>query len=81
MTQRAVFTEYEGDITIQVNGEYLPISKNITTVADLIERLHLTHRRFFIIEKNRTIIPPENYAVEPVRADDCFEIVHFVGGG
>ena len=80
MVQKEVVEEAD-KITIQVNGESIQITAEVKSVADLIEKLNLSHRRFFIIEKNRTVISPENYQVETVSADDCFEIVHFVGGG
>ena len=80
MVQKEMVEEAD-KITIQVNGESIQITAEVKSVADLIEKLNLSHRRFFIIEKNRTVISPENYQVETVSADDCFEIVHFVGGG
>lgn len=80
MVQKEMVEEAD-KITIQVNGESIQITAEVKSVADLIEKLNLSHRRFFIIEKNRAVISSENYQVETVFADDCFEIVHFVGGG
>ncbi len=81
MVLKNAIAEDMNKITIQVNGESMQVTAEVKSVADLIEKLNLSHRRFFIIEKNRTVISPENYKVETVSADDCFEIVHFVGGG
>lgn len=81
MIPKNAIVEDMNKITIQVNGESMQVTVDVKSVADLIEKLNLSHRRFFIIEKNRAVISPENYQVETVSADDCFEIVHFVGGG
>ncbi|MBS7828166.1 sulfur carrier protein ThiS [Wohlfahrtiimonas chitiniclastica] len=66
---------------ISVNGEVMTVPADVITVAALIDRLDIAHRKYFIIEKNREVVMKEDYATEPVRANDCFEIVHFVGGG
>lgn len=66
---------------ITVNGKVMAIDSEIQTVADLIERLEIAQRKYFIVEKNREVVMKEDYASESVSHQDSFEIVHFVGGG
>lgn len=66
---------------ITVNGEVMTITEEVCTVADLIEKLSIAQRQYFIVEKNKEVVMKEEYATERVNPNDCFEIVHFVGGG
>jgi len=69
------------DMEITVNGEVMTMAENVKTVADLIASLDIVHRKYFIVEKNRTVVMKEDYKTESVNHQDYFEIVHFVGGG
>ncbi len=66
---------------ITVNGKVMAIDSEIQTVAELIERLGIAQRKYFIVEKNREVVMKEDYDSESVSHQDNFEIVHFVGGG
>ena len=45
---------------ISVNGEVMTVPADVTTVAALIDRLDIAHRKYFIIEKNREVVMKED---------------------
>ena len=67
-------------ISVTINGDSKSLPEHITTLTDLIAFLKLTeaHR---IIEINGKIIQKEAYQSTCISANDCIEIIQFVGGG
>jgi thiamine biosynthesis protein ThiS len=64
---------------IIVNGEdRLAVAGE--TVLDLLQALRLPAARV-AVERNREILPRPEWAKTQLRAEDRYEIVHFVGGG
>jgi thiamine biosynthesis protein ThiS len=66
-------------MTVTVNGERHEIPDGLT-VAALLAHLKMPSDRV-AIERNLDILPRAAWAGTNVKADDNFEIVHFVGGG
>jgi len=66
-------------MTVIINGERREIPEGLT-VAGLLAHLGMANNRV-AIERNLEILPHSNWATTDVQADDCYEIVHFVGGG
>ncbi|MEI6269042.1 MAG: sulfur carrier protein ThiS [Methylococcaceae bacterium] len=64
---------------IYVNGEARDYAEN-TTVADVIAGMGLTGKKI-AIELNKEILPFQQYAAQPLHAEDRLEIVHAIGGG
>ncbi len=64
---------------VTVNGESREVPDGVT-VAELIKHLGLKAERV-AVERNREILPRSRWADTLVAAGDCYEIVHFVGGG
>lgn len=67
---------------VVINGkprEFAALSSS-ATVADLIAALELKGDRI-AIEHNGAIVRRDAWHATPIRPDDTFEIVHFVGGG
>ncbi len=64
---------------IYVNGEARDYTEN-TTVADVIAGMGLTGKKI-AIELNKEILPFQQYAAQPLQAEDRLEIVHAIGGG
>jgi len=64
---------------ITVNSNAIDIGASCT-ISELIEQLGLDAKRI-AIEHNRTILSPEQFSTITLSADDCIEIVNFVGGG
>ncbi len=64
---------------IYVNGEARDYTVN-TTVADVIAGMGLTGKKI-AIELNKEILPFQQYAAQPLQAEDRLEIVHAIGGG
>ncbi len=66
-------------MTITINGEPREIPDGLD-VAALLDHLGVRRDRV-AIELNRDILPRAKWRETQVRANDNFEIVHFVGGG
>jgi sulfur carrier protein len=66
-------------MTVTINGESRDIPDGLS-LADLVSHLGLTAGRV-AIERNRDIVPREQWPSTQVAAGDVLEIVHFVGGG
>jgi thiamine biosynthesis protein ThiS len=64
---------------VTINGEGREITEGLT-VSAMLENLGMAGKRV-AIERNLDILPRTEWSVTPVRPDDSFEIVHFVGGG
>lgn len=62
-----------------VNGVATITSAN-STVQDLLLQLRLDSQQV-VVERNRDIIPRQDFAVARLASGDVLEIVHFVGGG
>ncbi len=66
-------------LVITVNGERREMASG-ATVLDLLRELRLDSG-LVAIERNREILPRARWVDSRIQPDDCFEIVHFVGGG
>jgi thiamine biosynthesis protein ThiS len=66
-------------MTVTINGESQEIPDGLN-VAELLGHLGIIADRV-AIERNRDILPRAQWKGTAVAANDCYEIVHFVGGG
>ena len=66
-------------IKVVVNGEAREIPAGLT-VAALLGHLRMGTDRV-AVERNLEILPRARWNDTAVETGDCFEIVHFVGGG
>lgn len=66
-------------ITLTVNGEERTLPPG-TTVLGLLESLDLVPGTV-VVERNRRILPREQYDEVTLAEGDSLELVHFVGGG
>lgn len=66
-------------ITLTVNGEDRTLPPG-TTVLGLLESLDLVPGTV-VVERNRRILPREEYDQVTLADGDRLELVHFVGGG
>lgn len=66
-------------MNVTINGEPREIPEGLTVFA-LLAHLELNTGRV-AVERNREILPRDQWESTPVAAGDVFEIVHFVGGG
>ncbi len=64
---------------IQINGEDRDIESSLTLAA-LLETLGMKAGRV-AVERNRNIVPREQWSQTFLAEGDRLEIVHFVGGG
>jgi thiamine biosynthesis protein ThiS len=64
---------------IVLNGREQDVASG-ATVADLVAASGLAGKRV-AIEVNREIVPRSDYSARALRADDCVEVVHAIGGG
>lgn len=64
---------------VTINGEAKDVPEGLS-VAGLLSHLGIVGERV-AIEYNLQVLSREKWPVTPVKADDNFEIVHFVGGG
>ncbi len=64
---------------VRLNGETRECREGMT-LADLVAELGLGAKRI-AVERNRDIVPREEYASCRLHTGDEIEIVHFVGGG
>jgi sulfur carrier protein len=62
-----------------INGDAREIPNGLTVVA-LLEHLGMAGGRV-AIERNLDILSRADWPSTPVKENDSFEIVHFVGGG
>jgi len=64
---------------LKINGEEKEIADGLTIIA-LLEDLKIRPARV-VVERNREIVPREDYGTTLLTDGDTLEIVHFVGGG
>ena len=64
---------------IQVNGKSRSIEAG-QSVLGLLEQLEVEPQRV-VVERNREIVPKEQYAEITLAEGDILEILQFVGGG
>jgi len=64
---------------LKINGEEKEIGDGFTLIA-LLEDLKIRPARV-VVERNREIVPREDYGTTLLTDGDTLEIVHFVGGG
>ena len=64
---------------IRLNGEPRDVGDGIV-ITDLLRDLGLGERRV-AVERNRDIVPRDQYATTRLAAGDVLEVVQFVGGG
>ena len=69
----------ELNMKILVNGEEKSFKEN-STVFDMLKELNLNSSGI-VVEKNLQIIKKEDYQNTPLKDDDKFEIIRFMGGG
>ena len=65
-------------VKIVINGQEQSFAP--TTLAMLVEQLGMKQDRV-AVERNRNIVPREQWATTQLADGDQLEIVHFVGGG
>ena len=66
-------------LAISVNGEPRRIPGGLS-IAQMLSELGIDPLRV-AVERNLEVVPRSGLAEVPVADGDCFEIVHFVGGG
>jgi sulfur carrier protein len=66
-------------ISVTINGEAREVPAGLTMTA-LLRWLEINEKRV-AVEWNRSIVKPDRWEAEEVRAGDEIEVVHFVGGG
>ena len=66
-------------ILLEINGEPRGVPGGLN-VTGLLAHLGITSNRV-AIERNRDILPSNQWDETPVSAGDRYEIVHLVGGG
>jgi sulfur carrier protein len=64
---------------LKINGEDKQIADGLS-VASLLEQLQIRPGRV-VVERNREIVPRDDYGAILLAEGDTLEIVHFVGGG
>ncbi len=64
---------------IRLNGELRAVGEGIS-IAEVLEELGLSGRRV-AVERNREIVPRDQYATTRLSAGDVVEVVQLVGGG
>ncbi len=64
---------------VMVNGEKQNLPE-ATTAAQLLEQLKIVPERV-VVELNMTILKRAQLPSTLLKAGDCVEIIHFVGGG
>jgi thiamine biosynthesis protein ThiS len=72
-----MMTELRMKITI--NGELREVPGELTLAA-LLAHLEIAPARV-AVERNREIVPRDQWGATPIHDGDNFEIVHLVGGG
>src|SRR5436309_487189 len=66
-------------IEIRLNGEACEIPEPLS-IAELLERFDLPKDRV-AVERNRSIVPKQQWESVALAQGDELEVVHFVGGG
>jgi sulfur carrier protein len=66
-------------VEIRLNGEPHDVGDGIS-IVELLRDLGLGERRV-AVERNRDIVPREQYASTRLAPGDVVEVVQFVGGG
>lgn len=66
-------------MNIIINGKNIEL-ENSSNVAQMLQERDVTGT-MFVVEKNLTIVPKENYSETLIAENDSFEIVGFFGGG
>ncbi|HSH70424.1 MAG TPA: sulfur carrier protein ThiS [Deferrisomatales bacterium] len=64
---------------VSINGRLRMLPAG-TSLARLLQELELEAARV-VVERNRSIVPREEFAAVALGDGDVLEIVHFVGGG
>jgi thiamine biosynthesis protein ThiS len=64
---------------VKINGEDREVNDGLT-LTELLESLQIRPGRV-VVERNRDIVPREDYSATSIMEGDTLEIVHFVGGG
>ena len=64
---------------IELNGKPVALESGIT-VSALLEERGLDPQRV-AVERNREIVPRDQFSRVNLEEDDCLEILQFVGGG
>jgi thiamine biosynthesis protein ThiS len=64
---------------VKINGEERQVDNGLSLTA-LLESLQIRPGRV-VVERNREIVPRDNYSATLIDDGDILEIVHFVGGG
>ena len=65
--------------SVIINGDARDVAGGVT-LAEMIQQLGLDPKRV-AVERNLEIVPRSTLGEVRVADGDCFEIVHFVGGG
>ncbi|KYH31825.1 sulfur carrier protein ThiS [Neomoorella mulderi] len=64
---------------LKVNGEEREVAAGLT-VAELLRQLGI-ESRYLALERNRQVVPRQDYATTVLEEGDELEIIRFVGGG
>ncbi|GEA17406.1 MAG: sulfur carrier protein [Moorella sp. (in: firmicutes)] len=64
---------------LKVNGEERDVAAGLT-VAELLQELGIDGR-YMALERNRQVVPRQDYATTVLEEGDELEIIRFVGGG
>ncbi|GEA16416.1 thiamine biosynthesis protein ThiS [Moorella sp. E308F] len=64
---------------LKVNGEERDVAAGLT-VAELLQELGI-EGRYMALERNRQVVPRQDYATTVLEEGDELEIIRFVGGG
>ncbi|QGP92441.1 Sulfur carrier protein ThiS [Neomoorella glycerini] len=64
---------------LKVNGEEREVAAGLT-VAELLQELGI-ESRYLALERNRRVVPRQDYATTVLEEGDELEIIRFVGGG
>ncbi|XXM72586.1 sulfur carrier protein ThiS [Lysinibacillus sphaericus] len=65
---------------VKMNGQYVELPSELSTIADLIHHFSLNDR-ILIVELNGKIKEKKQYDTTMITEMDTIEFVHFVGGG
>lgn len=66
-------------LQFQLNGEPYPLPESVT-LAQLIEELQLTGRRF-AVEIDGEVVPRSQFTTTLLHPNSRVEIIHAIGGG
>ncbi|KSU62845.1 thiamine biosynthesis protein ThiS [[Bacillus] enclensis] len=65
---------------VKMNGQYVQLPADLSSIADLINHFSLSDR-ILIVELNGEIKDKKQYDTTMINEMDSIEFVHFVGGG